>query len=235
MLQEITLGGRTVTYDLLRKNVKNINLRIRRDGYITLSAHPSVPRHVLDEFLYARADVILRALDRMAEQQKNAPPKPSYANGQTLLLLGRERTLCLHAGRAKPVEDDGKSLHVTLPDPAQSEKVCRVVEEYMILQCRNEIIRLCGEVFHHFDKYGLDFPTLRFRRMRSRWGSCQVSGKVLTFNDLLYPFPPLVLEYVVFHEFVHFLVPNHSKQFYAVLGSFLPDWQERRALLRAQN
>ena len=39
------------------------------------------------------------------------------------------------------------------------------------------------------------------------------------------------MEYVVFHELVHFLHPNHSRQFYACLEAFVPDWRERRQAL----
>ena len=43
--------------------------------------------------------------------------------------------------------------------------------------------------------------------------------------------PMACIEYVVVHEFTHFLQPNHSRKFYEQLSMFLPDWQERKQLL----
>lgn len=39
------------------------------------------------------------------------------------------------------------------------------------------------------------------------------------------------IDYVVLHELVHFLYPNHSKQFYAFLSNYMPDWKERKRIL----
>lgn len=39
------------------------------------------------------------------------------------------------------------------------------------------------------------------------------------------------IEYVVVHEFTHFLQPNHSKNFYMQMTMFMPDWLERKKLL----
>ena len=66
--------------------------------------------------------------------------------------------------------------------------------------------------------------------MISRWGSCQPKKSILTFNYALINATISCVEYVVVHEFVHFLVANHSRKFYEQISVFLPDWQERREL-----
>ena len=43
--------------------------------------------------------------------------------------------------------------------------------------------------------------------------------------------PLSCIEYVVTHEFVHFLQPNHSRKFYQYLSMFMPDWKERKSSL----
>jgi hypothetical protein len=68
--------------------------------------------------------------------------------------------------------------------------------------------------------------------MISRLGSCQPKKSILTFNYALINAPISCVEYVVVHEFVHFLVANHSRKFYEQISVFLPDWQERRELLK---
>ena len=68
--------------------------------------------------------------------------------------------------------------------------------------------------------------------MRSRWGSCRAQGGAVTFNLRLCELPESCAVYVAAHEFTHFLQPNHSPAFYAELSRVLPDWAQRRALLR---
>ena len=67
--------------------------------------------------------------------------------------------------------------------------------------------------------------------MISRWGSCQPKRNILTFNYQLIEAPMFCIEYVVTHEFTHFLYPNHSKLFYQQLSMFMPDWKDRKEVL----
>jgi predicted metal-dependent hydrolase len=67
--------------------------------------------------------------------------------------------------------------------------------------------------------------------MTSRWGSCQPKRGTITLNKRLIETPRSCIEYVVMHEFVHFRQPNHSKNFYDLLGVLMPDWNERKATL----
>ena len=90
---------------------------------------------------------------------------------------------------------------------------------------------LCDAVFPKFQKYGIDYPEIRFRNMVSRWGSCQPKREILTFNYALVEAPLASVEYVVVHEFTHFLQPNHSRKFYQQLAMFMPDWEERKNIL----
>lgn len=64
-----------------------------------------------------------------------------------------------------------------------------------------------------------------------RWGSCHTVKNIITLNSRLIEVPKEAVEYVVLHEFAHFLQPNHSRAFYAVVERYMPDWRERRALL----
>ena len=72
MSETISLNGRETTYELERKNVKNINLRIRSDGSVYVSANPKVANSVITEFLIKKADYIVTALDKYEELRRYA-------------------------------------------------------------------------------------------------------------------------------------------------------------------
>lgn len=79
---------------------------------------------------------------------------------------------------------------------------------------------------------GVRVKKLAFRNMRSRWGSCQPATGRVCINTRLALYPPRCLEYVVVHELVHMLEPSHNARFHVLMDGSLPDWRERRALLR---
>ena len=81
------------------------------------------------------------------------------------------------------------------------------------------------------EKYGVAMPELSIRKMKTLWGSCSVARHVITFNFYLIKARTPYIDYVVLHELVHFLYPNHSKQFYAFLSNYMPDWKERKLVL----
>ena len=69
MIREIIFKDNIIQYNLQYKNVKNINMRIKPDGSINVSANRRVSQKVIDDFINSKADFILRAL----EKYKNRP------------------------------------------------------------------------------------------------------------------------------------------------------------------
>jgi len=81
------------------------------------------------------------------------------------------------------------------------------------------------------EKYKLPKPKIALRKMKTLWGSCSPGRGIVTFNQYLTKAKPACIEYVVLHELVHFLYPNHSRQFYNFLSSHMPDWKDRERIL----
>lgn len=87
------------------------------------------------------------------------------------------------------------------------------------------------KIAYYSEKMGL-FPTgVRITSARTRYGSC--SGKnSLCFSCFLMNCPDAAMDLVVVHELCHIQVKNHGPDFYALLEQVLPDWRERKKLLR---
>lgn len=232
MIKRITLNGRIVEYDLQRKNVKNLNLRIKPDGSVHLSASPRVSMERIEAFLTSRADVITKALARCDELAKNAPKPKKYTDGETLKVLGCDMRLRVIRGAKNSAECDGMVITLTVTDPYDTSLKQRTLQKWMDTVCRDTVESLCLRVYPTFKKLGIAYPEIKYRHMTSRWGSCHPTRGILTFNYALAGAPIPCIEYVVMHEFTHFLVPDHSKGFYERLSSFMPDWESRRQMLR---
>ena len=99
-------------------------------------------------------------------------------------------------------------------------------------ELKNLINKLCGRAYPYYEKYGIKYPVIKFRKMKTRWGSCHMTKGVLTFNTQLIYAPTECVEYVVWHEFTHFLQPNHSDKFYKELEKVYPDFRTSRKKLK---
>lgn len=91
--------------------------------------------------------------------------------------------------------------------------------------------RLPGLVASWAAKMGVSPCGIRVTAARTRFGSCSVRGR-LCFSLYLMAYPDPAIEYVVVHELAHLRHHDHSPAFYAEVERYLPDWRQRRELLR---
>ena len=75
----------------------------------------------------------------------------------------------------------------------------------------------------HFAKImGYSYKEIKYKKMKSRWGSCS-STKTLTFNTELIKVTEKLIDYVIVHELAHLKHMNHSKDFHSLVESYLPN------------
>lgn len=237
--KSITLGDRPVTYELQYKNVKRINLRVHRDGRVCVSVNRFVPQAQLDAFLEKNGDFILQALEKFQTMREGgdgmaAGRTREYRDGDTLYLKGVPYRLRVLPGGKERVEEVGRVLLLTQKDVENAERRKRMVEKYLTGECRREVETLCRRVYPVFEGLGVEWPEIRIRSMVSRWGSCHPAKGILTFARQLIEVPESCIEYVVVHEFSHFIHPDHSPRFHDFLTKVMPDWKERRSLLNSR-
>lgn len=234
MAQERTVlyENNEIHYLLEQKPVKNLNLRIHKDCIVYVSANPDVPVEKVDDFVVNKGNYIRSAQKKFREMAQYAPQPKQYVSGETFYLLGRgvrlkvEKTI-----REETISSDGIYLHLCVKDTEDFAKKQRMVTRYLDEQCRTIFGEIILETYPVFQKYGVPMPALRIRNMETRWGSCLAKKGVITLNKRLLEAPRNCIEYVVMHEFCHFIHPNHSKQFYIFLTMLMPDWKKRKAVL----
>lgn len=175
----VFLDGVKTEYDLQIKKVKYINLRVKPDGSIYVSANKYTPSEMVDDFVASKADFILNALHKY----ENLKPK---------------------------------------------QKVQFFTED----EVRRLILDLCQKAYPYYAPKGIACPQIKFRKMVSQWGNCRAKQGILTFNTNLMYAPQECVEYVVWHEFTHFLQQNHSDKFYAELEKVFPNWKACRKRLK---
>lgn len=88
-----------------------------------------------------------------------------------------------------------------------------------------------SRVAYYHPATGGRFTSITVRDQKTRWGSCSSQG-TLSFNYRLIFAPPIVLDYVVVHELCHLTHMNHSKDFWDMVGTIMPDYKTHRRWLR---
>ena len=103
MKRSIVLHGQQVSYELTRKPVKYVNIRVRADGSVSVSAGEWVSEGQIEAILQARALFLLRALEKFSAQADRRPVPLSYQTGELLYLLGKRYVLVLEQGEKNMV------------------------------------------------------------------------------------------------------------------------------------
>jgi len=109
--------------------------------------------------------------------------------------------------------------------------------EKIVLQHYNEYYKkisqsyLTQRVEYYSKKMNLEYSLIKYRKMRSRWGSCS-SKKVLTFNSELIKIRKELIDYVVVHELSHLVHMNHSKAFHDFVDNHLDNSRTLRKELK---
>ena len=105
--------------------------------------------------------------------------------------------------------------------PEEEAMLRRMAETYLPLR-----------VAHYGQQMGVQPTGFRVTGAQKRFGSC--SGRnSLCFSWRLMLYPMEAIDYVVVHELAHIRHHDHSKAFWTLVEKTLPDYRERRAMLKA--
>jgi len=86
--------------------------------------------------------------------------------------------------------------------------------------------RMRQQIDHWAAKIGVRPKRIQIQRMTTKWASCSTSGRICFSTELLAESAPF-REFVIVHELLHLVVPNHGKLFKSMMNAYLPDWERR--------
>ena len=78
----------------------------------------------------------------------------------------------------------------------------------------------------------LKCSTWQIRKMKTRWGSCNVKTRKIWFNLYLAKTNQRCLEYIILHELLHVKIANHGSEFKSNMDYYMPSWREVRKELK---
>lgn len=233
MERTICYQGESIAYQLEWKRVKNVNIRVLPSGLVCVSANRKVASKEVDRIVSSRAEWIVRARTYYAGRAVQQMPV-TYQSGEPVHLFGKRYELQVERSNLERIVPEGNDLRMFVRNPEDFSHNKHVFEAWYRAGCEAALTRAVETVFPLFQEYQIPMPQFRIRKMKTRWGSCLPTKRMVTINLYLAQAPIICMEYVVAHELAHLVRADHSAQFYAVLDAVMPDHKERKRLLREQ-
>ena len=132
----------------------------------------------------------------------------------------------------KIVDSHQKWINDKLLEFSKRQENEKKLTEQEIIYLKREAKKYFKAQIEHYSKImGLKYSRVSITSAKTRFGSCSSKGNI-SFSYRLMLYPESAREYVVVHELAHLLEMNHSKNFYAIVERYLPDYKERKKLLK---
>ena len=227
-MESIEFNGRKIEYSLIRKNVKNINLRVKRDGSVVVSANPVVPKAFISRFVFDNGERIITAIENNQLQKSDL----SFEEGSTINLLGKVYKLVLKESTKNSYFIGEKDIIFHVKDIYDIE-LKKSVYNTLLKNTANVVFpRLIEECYQPFESVCQTIPSLKIKDLKSQWGNCYHKRNLITLNLRLAVYDLNVIKSVVYHEYCHFVHQNHSRDFYTLLAKVYPNWKAYDKILK---
>ncbi len=210
---------------VIRKNVKNISIRIKSHNEVILTYPYFVSKKRAYEFLESKKKWIEKKLSTFPKALK-------LVNGDVIRYLGFEYKLRLVEGKKNRafIEDDEIIIESKNLDDFNLKQ--KILKEFY----RQKSYEIFPKILIAWEKIiNKKVQKLTVRDSKTRWGSCNTQKAYINLSLHLVKKPLDAIEYVVLHELAHLTHPNHSVEFYSYIEKFMPDFREREKMLKTSS
>ena len=205
------LNDYIIFYEIIRKDNKNLYFRIDENCKLVITA----PKFITDEEV---KNLITKNSSAILKMYEDA------------LKRSERNSLFWYLGNGYKVIFDNRVSEIKFEDDMIICHDEEALNKFYLEECKrvfNEEIEVCKKCFSELPEF-----TLKLRKMRTRWGVCNIKKNIITLNTELLKKELSLIDYVIIHEMTHFFEPNHSKNFWNLVGMAIPDYKEKRKKLK---
>ena len=195
---------------VIRKNIKNIYIRVRGEDVIVTAPNRASNEYILG-FLNNRIEWI--------KKNRKTIKQNKIESGETHFVFGIPYKLKVEEGKKDSVNINNDTIYLLVKSYDKREKVLYDFYRKILKDRLKEEIPDCESI----TKVKAD--EWKIRKMKSRWGSCNTRDKRITINLELAKMPIECLHYIIIHELVHLYEPSHNARFKNLMDGFYPNWR----------
>jgi predicted metal-dependent hydrolase len=219
---QISVSG--IGIEIVRKSaVKNLHLGVYPPhGQVRVTA----PTHITDEAIRLAAIAKLTWIKQQQSKFQAQPrqSKREMVSGESHYFLGDRYLLDVieHQGKSHITLKDRTHITLYIKPETTTEQRSQLMQEWYRSQLKSLIPS-------QLDKWtaivGVELPEWNIKKMKTKWGSCNIEARRIWLNLELAKKPIQCLEYVIVHELIHLLERNHSDRFKALMDRAMPQWR----------
>ena len=223
----ITVSG--IDVQVVRKDIKNLHLGVYPpDGRVRVA----VPEHVSDDSVRLAVVSKLSWIKKQQQAFKEQPRQSerTYISGECHYFLGKRYRLELieQIGTSRVERFKSGKLKMFVKPATSIESKEKLLNDWY----REELKKIIPELLNKWEPIvGKQVDDWGIKKMKTKWGSCNIEQRRIWLNLELAKKPPECLEYILVHELVHLHERNHNERFKALLEQCLPNWRTTQATL----
>lgn len=226
----VTISSREVEVDIVRSSRRTVALYVKPGGTLLIRAPWYVPVYLLMQFVRQKTSWIERQLRKMPDVKP--PIGPALTDDGSLIpFMGRQLTVRVTTGDRNSFVLGETELHMTMSGTVSPERITALAEAWYLSEAKSYFTsRTAVLAALHSSLLPAPGP-VNVRKMKRRWGTCHSNGAIW-FNRELIKKEQELIDYVIIHELCHLVHHNHSREYYALLGSIIPNFRELRQRLQ---
>ena len=222
----ITVSDINVSID--RKDIKNLHVGVYPPyGRVRVAAPKNIDDEAVRLAVISRLSWIKRQVRHFQEQPRQT--KREMVSGESHYFLGKRYLLEVIYGSAKHkvvLKHSNIELHVKANTTVENKE--KLLNEWY----REQMHTIVEELIPKWEqRIGIELNAWGIKKMRTKWGSCNIDKKTILLNLNLAKTPVECIEYIVVHEMVHLLERHHNDNFKVHMDRFLPEWKQFRDVL----
>lgn len=219
--RSITVSGLTV--EVVRKPIKNLHLGVYPpQGRVRVAAPLAVDDEAVRLAVVGKLGWIKRQRAKFQTQPRQSQRR--MVSGESHYFLGRRYRLRVHetTGALRIALRGKATMDLYVRPDTTVERREQVLRDFY----RAELKRLLPELLEKWQpKLGVDARAWGIKRMKTKWGTCNIEARRVWLNLELAKKPVQCLEYILVHELAHLLERHHNDRFIALLDQQLPQWR----------
>lgn len=201
---------------LQKTTLKHSYISVKKNGEIVLKT-PKVSNTFIQKLLTQREPWIRKQLKII-----NSSKSLSVNLQDEILLFGE--VFSIDTDEAIELRDS-----LTKVDTSNQEAIQKCYDRFYKSYAT---LYLTQRVEHYAKIMKLEYSEIRYKKLRSRWGSCS-SKRVITLNIELLKIDKKLIDFIVVHELSHLVHMNHSKRFHSLVCEYIPEAKALNKELRA--
>lgn len=223
------VGG--VQVEIIRKAIKNLHIGVYPpNGRVRVAAPLALNDDAVRLAVVTRLGWIKRQKSKFGAQSRQS--ERAYLSGESHYFLGQRYRLSVieASATARVTLRNGHKMELQIrPGTDQPGR-----ERVMLTWYRQELRHRATPIIQTWAAtMAVPPPTWGIKRMKTKWGTCNIEANRIWLNLELIKKPPHCLEYVIVHELAHFRERNHTERFVALMDQHFPHWPSAREDLNA--